>query len=368
MLVRDVQRWLEAWAPRHIAWEKDNVGLLVGSPLQTVRGILATLDVSPAVIEEARRKNANLIISHHPLLFRPVRRITPDDDAGRCLSLLLRHDISLYAAHTNLDFTRGGTSFALAEVLGLREVDFLKPLDETESKIVTFVPEDHADRVASAMGSAGAGMIGNYDQCSFRTEGTGTFRANRSARPAVGRRGTLERVREVRIEMIVDRWKIGQVVRAMKETHPYEEVAYDVYPLLNEAAGYGMGAIGLLPRAVRLDSFLRSVKTSLKIPHIRYTRGLQKPLRRVAVCGGSGSDLLEEAIRRDADVFITADIKYHTFHEAARRIVLIDSGHYETEYPVVRAMVKRLKHHVKQEGLHVPVHAPGTRTNPISYV
>ncbi|MEK9136421.1 MAG: Nif3-like dinuclear metal center hexameric protein, partial [Bacteroidota bacterium] len=317
MTVRDVQKIIEAWAPKEIAWERDNVGLQVGSPEPEVKRILVCLDATEGTIREAAAKRANLIISHHPLLFRPLRTVDLRDTEARCIEKLLSAGITLCSVHTNLDFTRAGTSFALAEKLGLAGVDFLHKDYRLSRKIVTFVPADHADRVAEAMGMAGAGRIGNYELCSFRSQGIGTFRGNESSTPTVGEKGKREHVEEIRLEMIAEKPKLNDILRAMIDAHPYEEVAYDVYPLENISQEYGMGIIGDLPRRLSESQFVAHVKRMLGSKALRYARGRRAHIHRVAACGGSGADLTAEAIRQGADAFVTADVKYHGFHEAA---------------------------------------------------
>ncbi len=367
MIVRDVQEIIEKWAPTGIAWERDNVGLQIGSPDATVKGILVCLDVNEEIIHEARARRSNLIVSHHPLLFRPLQSVNLENGNGRCIEQLLRSQISLYSAHTNLDFSRGGTSFALADKLGLTNVDFLRKSYRLSKKIVTFVPSDHVDRVAEAMGNAGAGRIGNYESCSFRSQGIGTFKGNAKSKPAVGTKGKLEQIQEIRLEMIAEQPNMRSVVQALHDTHPYEEVAYDIYPLENVSTEYGMGIIGELSKPIPAGQFISHVKRSLKTDAVRYARGTQTRIRRVAACGGSGSELADEAIRQGADAFITADVKYHSFQDAAHRILLVDAGHYETERPVVDALVKRLKKKFKNTGEQVPVHASRISSNPIVY-
>lgn len=368
MRVKDIKGFLEQWAPKEVAWDRDNVGLLVGDAKGTVKGIMVALDATEAVIEETRRRKANLLVTHHPLPFKPVRSVTTQDSVGRSLQQLIKNDIHLYSAHTNLDFTRGGTSFVLAEKLGLLNVDFLVKSYEVDMKIVAFVPAEHADAVANAMSAAGAGRIGNYERCSFRTQGTGTFQGNTLTNPVVGTKLKMEAVPEARLEMPVKRWNLNRVIEAMKSAHPYEEVAYDVYPLQTVSNEYGMGAIGDLPRPVKLSSFFSTVRTSLGAEGLRYAGNPSKQVQRVAVCGGSGSELIDAALNRQADVFVTADVKYHSFHEASEEMALIDAGHFETEYPVVNALVTRLKSFVKQRGSAVPVHTARTSTNPVHFV
>jgi dinuclear metal center YbgI/SA1388 family protein len=295
------------------------------------------------VVAEARRRRANLIVSHHPLLFRPLRTVVTPSGQGAVVAALARHGISAYAAHTNLDFAPGGTSHALAELLGLRTVGFLSPLPGRHRKVVTFVPATDADRVMEAMAAAGAGVIGEYGRCSFRTEGTGTFHGSAQSHPVLGRALRLERVPEVRLEMVAPAAAVEAVAAALRAVHPYEEPAFDVYPLEGGPPEFGMGAVGELPSAMALGSFLDVVRRRLRVPRVRYTGEVRRSVRRVAVCGGSGADLLPEAIRAGAEVFVTADVKYHAFHEASGRIALVDAGHHETEFPVVAAVAARLR-------------------------
>lgn len=366
MTLRDVAAVIESWAPRGIAWESDNPGLQVGDAGLRVRGVLVSLDLTPAVVVLAVRRRANLIVSHHPLFFRPLRALPASSETTAVVAMLLRHRIAAYAAHTNLDFTRGGTSHALAERLGLTEVRFLRPITGRHRKVVTFVPAAEADRVMEAMAGAGAGVIGEYERCSFRTSGTGTFRGSRRARPAVGRALHLEQVQEVRLEMVVTADAAGAVVAAMRRVHPYEEPAVDVYPLDAGPADFGMGVVGELRRPVALGGFLAGVRRKLGTPHLRYTGDPRRRVRTVAVCGGSGAELLADAVRAGADAFVTADVKYHAFHEAAGHIALVDAGHHETEYPVVGAVVRRLRAAWGTRNNAPPVTAAPT-TNPIRY-
>ncbi len=366
--VRDISDFVEGWAPKEIAWERDNVGLQVGDPEARVNGILVALDVTEEVVREARRKRLNLIVSHHPLLFRPLRSVTEDTAIGRSVRALVEGRVNLFSAHTNLDYTRGGTSFALAAALGLRNTGFLRTPYTIQKKIVTFVPEEHLESVRNAMAEAGAGIIGNYDRCSFGTVGTGTFRGNERSSPVLGHRGTLEKVREVRLEMVCPAWRTRSVTEALHRAHPYEEVAYDVYPTETISSEYGEGVIGELPRPVTLRQFLPTVKRALRSGGLRCAGDLDCTVSKVAVCGGSGSSLVDAAVRRGADVLVTADVRYHSFQDAAGRIAVIDAGHFETEFPVVAALVARLKNEIRRRGAHVPVQPASTRTNPIVYV
>ena len=364
MNIEDIEQFFESWAPRWTAWDRDNVGLQVGDRARKVQRVLLALDLTPAVVREAISKKADLIITHHPLLFRPPSSITTSDPIGRIALALAEKKIALFSAHTNLDFTRGGVSFALANALGLRDVRFLSPLKETLAKISVFVPEKYVDQVTSAMSESGAGIIGHYHSCSFRVPGTGTFRASLEARPFVGKAGVFERVDEVRLEMLTPRARVNGVVAAMKRAHPYEEVAYDVYPLQNENPNFGMGAIGNLRRPVSLKALLATTKRVLGAEGLRYAGELRRTVKRIAVCGGSGSDLFHEALAAKADAFITADVRYHTFQAASDQIALIDAGHWETEQVILQPLAERLRGFAEQSGEKITITLTKHLTNP----
>ncbi|MGA2623937.1 MAG: Nif3-like dinuclear metal center hexameric protein [Bacteroidota bacterium] len=367
MVIREIQQILESWAPEEIAWEQDNVGLQIGSPDRRVRAILVALDVTRDVVNEARRKKIDLLISHHPLFLRPLRSVRDDDRTGHLVIELARHDIALYSAHTNLDFVRTGVSAALAERLGLVNLRVLSRQSNLYKKVAVFVPVQHAEKVMRAMAGAGAGHIGNYEACSFQTEGRGTFRGMKGATPYVGKRGVLERVPEIRLEMLVPVWNLSGVLAAMRTVHPYEEVAYDVYNLANASQDYGAGIIGDVRPAVTLRMFLRRIRRTLHVPALRYTGNLQRKVKRVAVCGGSGSDLMPRALQEGADAFVTADMRYHTFGEAEGAIALIDAGHFETEVPVVRRVADYLKNEIAQRNQTVHVFVSQQSRNPVQY-
>ena len=335
---------IEDWAPKSIAWEKDNVGLQVGSLRREVKNILFCLDVDENVVDEANHKNCNLIISHHPLLFRSLRKLdVVSDKKSRTIERLIKKDITLYSAHTNLDFTKDGVSFQLAKKLNLTNQKFLVNLSQNQNKLVVFVPINNADKVADAMHNSGAGIIGEYKNCSFRTSGIGTFKGLVKSNPVVGIKGKIESVEEVKIEVLVNSFDLNKVIAAMKKVHPYEEVAYDVYPLANENVNYGMGVIGELEKELSEKEFLNLISKSLKTKNFRFTHGSKSKIKKVAVCGGSGSDLLNVVINNNVDAFLTADVKYHTFQDAENKILLIDAGHYETEIPVLDEVKRKLE-------------------------
>jgi len=367
MLLREIHHILESWTPKATAWERDNVGLQIGSMDQAIRRILVTLDVTDAVLDEARRKRIDLIVSHHPLLFHPLLSITPEHRTGRLALKTLQSNTALYAMHTNLDFARSGVSFALAEALGLQETRFLEHDQQREKKIVVFVPADHAEKLLAAMAAAGAGHIGRYEACSFQVNGTGTFLPVDGAQPFLGRVGHMESVNEIRLEMVVPEWNLDAVIRAMRTAHPYEEVAYDVYDLSNFSMNVGAGAIGYLSAAQPLEKFLSYVTRSLNIPALRYAGNSRKKIHRVAVCGGSGSQYISAAIRQGADAFVTADIRYHAFQDADGQLALIDAGHYETEQPAVQHVVDFLNSDTTIRKNRVQVRSSSINCNFVQY-
>ncbi len=329
---------LEAWAPPASAQGYDNVGLQVGDAATSVEAALLALDLTPAVVDEAIAVGAQLIITHHPLIFKPLRYVRNGDWHGELVLRLARAGISYYAIHTNLDAALGGVSIALAERLGLRDITFLRPMTDTRYKLVAFVPATHIEPVRRALAEAGAGVIGAYDSCSFVGSGQGFFRPGPDASPAIGQaRGPLETVDELRIEVEVARWALARVVDALRSAHPYETVAYDVYPVLQPDTRLGMGAVGMTADPLPLRDFLARVRGTLGAGHLRYTGELDAVIHCVAVCGGSGSDLIPDALRAGADALVTADVTYHRYFDVLDaaghpRMALVDAGHYETEH------------------------------------
>ncbi len=362
--VKNIEAIMESWAPLRAAWEKDNVGLQTGDSDSEVRGVLVALELTSEVLHEAEELSCNFIITHHPVIFRPLSSITNTTAVGRLLLRCIRKNINVYAAHTNLDFTRDGVSFALAGKLGLENLSFLHREGGSMKKIAVFVPPDRIDDVSEAMSRAGAGLLGDYESCSFRTSGTGTYRPLDGARPYSGSVGKLETAGEIRLEMVAPVWNVPEVISAMIAAHPYEEVAYDIFPTESINPNFGAGVLGNYSSGISAEAFVDLVKDRLGVPAIRRSAGKGAPVRKVAVCGGSGSDLLPAAIRIEADAFVTADIKYHTFFDASDRILLIDAGHYETEAVILDRIVLKLKAALNDS---TPVHLTKIRTNPILY-
>lgn len=364
MRIQQFQKEFEAIVPPSIAWKGDNIGLLIGRPESRITNILVALDLTMDVALEAKKKNANFIVTHHPLLFHPLKNVTPTTRTGELVLFLTEHRMNVYAAHTNLDSVQWGVNFVLAKRLGLTDVKVLSPLKESLISIVVFVPVDHAESVAKAMHDAGAGSFSKYDQCSFRGEGTGTFRGRQGSDPYIGTPGTLERVKEVRLETIAEQWNAGKIVAAMLKAHPYEEVAYDLIPLLNKNSEYGLGAIGTLPKRMTQAEFLRRTKKVLGLKSLRFT-GNKKSISRVAVCGGSGSEFIGDAVAQNADAMVTADLKYHTFQEFESKLLLIDAGHYETEQIILPTVATKIREIARRNGHSGKVFITQHSTNPV---
>lgn len=367
MTIQEFQHIFEQTAPPAIAWKGDNVGLQIGNAQDSISNVVVSLDPTIDAARKAAQSKANLIVTHHPLFFHPLKKISAQTRIGELTLFLARHRINLYSAHTNLDSVRWGVNFALAKAIGLAGTRILSPVNDTLVKIAVYVPHSHCDAVADAMHDAGAGMFSKYDHCSFRGEGTGTFRGMSDARPHIGTVGKIEHVREFRLEVLCETWKINDVLTAMRTVHPYEEVAYDLYPLSNPNTEYGLGAVGELTEGMSQRQFLGHVRTALGTPALRYANGAKKKIKTVAVCGGSGSDYIDEAIRQRADAMITADLKYHTFQEYEGKILLIDAGHFETEHlvlPVLAAAIRRIVHRdTVSKKITITTHA----SNPVHY-
>ena len=335
--IADVTDALEAWAPPGSAQDYDNVGLQVGDANRTVSTALLALDATPQVLEEAEAIGADLIVTHHPLLFRPLDGVTADDYVSNLALRLAEAEIALYSIHTNLDAAPGGVSFALADRLGLTEIGFLDGFDETLYKLAVFVPEDAFDAVREALADAGAGRIGDYEACAFAVEGTGFFKPGVNTDPHIGEAGGgVEAAQERKLEVEVARWNLGRVLGALHDAHPYEEVAYDLYPVHQKSSQAGLGALGVLPEPMPMPAFLDRVANRLDADSLRYAGNDESTVERVAVCGGAGSDFIGTALGAGADAYVTADVTYHEFFnvlgtDGAPEMALVDPGHYESE-------------------------------------
>ncbi|WP_074601155.1 Nif3-like dinuclear metal center hexameric protein [Sediminibacillus halophilus] len=324
----------EAWAPPGLAYKWDNVGLQVGTLDKPVKKVMITLDVLETVAEEAAEANVDLIIAHHPLLFKSLKQIDTMTPKGRTITKLIENGITVYAAHTNLDITRGGVSDILSERLGIRETTVLVPSEQDELiKLAVYVPDDYTEKVRVAIGNQGAGHIGDYSHCSFRVKGEGTFKPLDGTQPFIGSKGELARVEEDRLETIIPKSKLSRVLAAIETAHPYEEPAYDLYPLKNKGEEIGVGRIGELQESMTLRELGELVKERYQVPSLRIVGNLDEEVKRVAVLGGSGEDYIDQAYQQRADVFITGDLSFHEAQDAWQMgLKLIDPGHHVEKF------------------------------------
>jgi dinuclear metal center YbgI/SA1388 family protein len=334
MRIEDLTRSIEKIAPLDFQEEYDNSGLILGDPAMEVTGVLICLDVTEEVLHEALLKKCNFVVSHHPVIFKGLKRLTGNSLSERLSIMAVKNEIAVYAAHTNLDNADEGLNRHLIMRLGVRDPKVLQTSRGQLFKLVTFAPEAYAGKVRQALFDAGAGHIGKYDWCSYNVDGKGTFRATGDAKPFVGKMNELHIENETRIEVVCPSHIEKQLVDALVKSHPYEEVAYDLYPLNNVYSKRGNGMVGDLENEVPETEFLDRVKKLLGIPVIRHSAFLGQPVKRVAVCGGAGAFLLPEAIRSGAGIFLTGDIRYHDFPDAGKKILLADIGHYESEQGV----------------------------------
>lgn len=331
MKIREVTDYLNSRFLPAYQESYDNAGLLLGDVDQEISAVLCTVDVTPEVVNEAMERHCNLIVSHHPLIFGGLKRITSDTATGNMVMKLIANKITVYAAHTNLDNLDWGVNAALAKQLGLEECRVLRPMEGVLRKLVTYVPTDQADKVRAALFNAGAGTIGAYDCCSYNSDGFGTFRANEGCNPFCGNIGEEHHEAETRIEVIYEKRLERRLIAQLLKAHPYEEPAYDCVPLANAYAKVGAGMIGMLPHTVDTQAFLEAVKERLGLPVVRCSALCREQVRRVAICGGAGSFLIGDAKAQGADIYLTGDLKYHDFQQAEGSIVLADIGHYHSE-------------------------------------
>lgn len=361
---KHVMAELERTAPLPYQESYDNSGLIVGERDQEITGVLVSLDCTEEIIDEAVEKGCNLVVAHHPIVFSGLKQLNGKNYVERTVIKAIRNNVGIYAIHTNLDNVSNGVNNKIADRIGLVDRKILRPKKALLTKLVVFCPKDHADTVRQAIFDAGAGEIGDYDQCSFNLEGTGTFRGGADTDPFVGQKNELHREPEIRIETIVPNVRTSTVVKAMIEAHPYEEVAYDLYPLQNAFDQVGSGMIGSLEQPMDTMSFLRSLKSKLETACVRYTPLVKEQVQRIAVCGGSGSFLIPDAIGAGADVFITGDVKYHQFFDAEDHLMIADVGHYESEQFTKELIIDLLK----KKFTNFAIHFSEKNTNPINYL
>lgn len=366
----DLVGLLNGLYPAALAEEWDNVGLQVGDPAAEIERILVSLDAEEQTIIEAERQSAQLVISHHPLLFRPLKRLTPQDESGRALLRAVRSEIAVFSVHTNLDRAADGLNDWLAARIG---IEAAQPMEKAPSaelyKLVVYVPCGHEAEVMDALFSAGAGHIGDYDRTSFRCRGTGTFRGSEATKPFLGEPGQLEEAEEYRLETVVPAARLARVVERMLKAHPYEEVAYDLIPLANLAGAIGLGRIGRIAGQPTLEQFAALVKERLQASFLRLTGNLQRKIEKVAVCGGSGASLIGEALRQGADCLVTGDIKYHEAQWArAEGLALIDAGHFATERIMITELSSRLRGALDERKLPIAVIEMAAEQDPFSLI
>jgi dinuclear metal center YbgI/SA1388 family protein len=363
MKISGIISFLETLAHPSLQEHYDNAGLITGNADWECKGIVISLDASEEVVKEAIVKKCNLIVSHHPIIFGGLKKINGKNYVERTIIASIKSDIAIYATHTNLDNVIKGVSGKMAKMLSLQNISVLLQKENTLKKLFTFAPVNKAEQVRKAIFQAGGGHIGNYSECSFNTEGTGTFKAGDGTEPYVGEVGNQHREKEIKIEVIFPAFLEHAIVAAIKAAHPYEEVAYDIMNLSNNYQNIGAGVIGELPEEIEEKEFLSRVKEVFNVPVIRHTALLGKPVKKIALCGGAGSFLISKALAAGADVYITADVKYHEFFDADNKILMADIGHYESE----QFTIDLLHEILLQKFPTFAILKTGIETNPIRY-
>lgn len=364
MRLKEIVSYIESVVPLAYQEDYDNAGLIVGNHDMELSGVLITVDVTEEVVDEAVKKNANLILAHHPIVLSGLNKFTGKNYVERVLIKAIKNDIAIYASHTNLDSIWGGVSSKIAEKLKLKNQKILAPISNHLIKLVYFVPTEQVDETRKAVFEAGAGHIGDYDMCSYNIEGKGSFRAGVETNPFVGNKGEVHFEQEVRVETIFPKHLKNKIISALINSHPYEEVAYDLYPLENDFNRVGFGVVGELDNEVNEIVFLNQLKKIFSAKCVRHTKLLNKPIKKVAICGGSGSFLLKNAIRENADIFVSGDFKYHQFFDADGQIVIADIGHFETEQITKELFYELLMKNFPKFALHLTE----INSNPINYL
>lgn len=363
LLVKDVTQYLESVAPLGLQESYDNAGLITGDLNSEINSVLVTLDVTEEVVDEAIQKKAQLIVAHHPVIFSGLKKITGKNYVERTIIKAIKNDIAIYAAHTNLDSAENGVNGKICGKLGLQNCKILQPASGQLKKLVTFIPVDHLDAVREAIFAAGAGHIGNYDSCGFTSDGFGSFKANEFSNPFAGEKGKIHSEKETRFETIFPFYLQNRIIEALLKSHPYEEVAYDIYSLENKFEKAGMGMIGTFSEPKTEMDFLQQLKTTFNAGVIKHTALRNKPVIKIAVCGGSGSFLLNAAITAGADFFVSGDFKYHQFFDAENKIIIADIGHFESEQFTKELFYELLTKKFPK----FAVHLSEVGTNPVFY-
>jgi dinuclear metal center YbgI/SA1388 family protein len=363
MKIGEIISFLESQAHPSLQEHYDNAGLLTGDAGWECKGIVCSLDATEEVVSEAIEKKCNLVVAHHPIIFGGLKKINGKNYVEKTVIKAIKNDIAIYAIHTNLDNVIEGVNGRIAGMLGLKNISVLSPKQDTLKKLFTFVPVDKAEQVRNAIFSAGGGYIGNYSECSFNTEGEGTFKAEQGTHPYAGEIGTRHAEKELKIEVILPAFLEGRILAAMKAAHPYEEVAFDVVNLSNTNSRVGSGVIGELEEQLKEEAFLTRLKEIFRLKIIRHTVPTGRPVKRVAVCGGAGSFLVSKALAAGADVYVTADMKYHEFFDANGRMMIADIGHYESE----QFTINLLQEILEQKFPTFAVLKTTVETNPVRY-
>ena len=364
MKIKDVTNYIEELAPLAYAEDFDNVGLLVGNYQTKVKGVLVTLDTLEETVDEAIAKNCNLIISFHPIIFSGLKKLNGNSYVEKAVLKAIKNDIAIYATHTALDNSNKGVSAKICEVLGLQNTKVLIPKKGIVKKLTTYIPKDYLEKVRQALFEAKAGNIGNYDHCSFTNIGEGTFKGNENSNPVLGKKGELQKEKEIQLAITFEQKNEAAILEALFENHPYEEVAYEITTTENVHQNIGMGMIGELEKPLEEKDFLVYLKKTMQTDCVRYSNLLHKKIHRVAVLGGSGSFAISNAIKEKADAYVSADFKYHDFFKAENKILLADIGHYESEQFTKRLLVDYLT----KKFSNFAIVLSEKSTNPIYYI
>ncbi len=363
MKIQEITAILEQWAPKAYAEDFDNVGLLVGDQNQECKGVLITHDVLENVVAEAIEKKFNLIVTFHPIIFSGLKKITGKSYVERVVAKAVKNDIAIYALHTALDNHHKGVSHQLAKMLDLKQIEILVPKKNTLKQLTTYVPKENEKALLEKLYGAGAGALGDYDQCSFTTPGSGHFRGNENSNPFLGKQMVPKKVAEVQLNLIFQTHLQQPILQALFDAHPYEEIAYEIYSIENENQERGMGSVGLLKKEMSEEQFLKTIADKLQTKFLRHSELTGSKIRKVAVLGGSGSFAIQYAKKVNADAYLTADLKYHDFFQAERKLLLIDGGHYETEQNT-----KNLIHdHLTEKIPNFAIALSKSLTNPVNY-
>lgn len=370
MQVSDVLSLLNQWAPLCYSEDFDNTGLLVGHPESEVKGILVSLDTLENVIDEAISKDCNLVVSFHPIIFSGLKSLEPKDYVSRTVVKAIKNDIAIIAIHTALDNMPHGVSWGMAQALALQNTRVLLPKQDVLFKLITYVPQQSATQVRNALFETGAGALGNYTECSFNLEGTGTFKPLDGAHPTIGEIGVQHKEPEIQVQVTFIQHQKNRLIAALKKAHPYEEVAYDIIPLNQACPEVGMGLIGTLPESMTFEALLQTLKSSFNCGCVKYSDNKLKEIKTVAVLGGSGSFAIDKAKALGAQAYITSDLKYHDYFKGQEDFAVLDIGHYESEQFTKDLIVDYLSKKITNFAPSLPrvkVLKSNVKTNPISY-